>query len=284
MQELRRADALLLIQSRREETTLLRPQQAVVVPFGPSPAGKRPVRLGARVLQFVTLRELQSQHPTARKFLFPESLCLASRIHPFTELPAGLGPTVVADLGLGAPHVAPDLRRVLHADVFGIQPVGARTGEQAAAAPGASFAIERDGLEPRSARNRRPRFVLALWLAAEGEVDEVATIGRKIAAVLVDAALQPLPRGEFIGAAVPEDRADLLGRPAPDHHRHRGFAGKDHMEAGWGCGFHAVFALRRCSSRCPQTPPPHAASGRRLAPRRERRLRSRGSTGRVVGS
>jgi hypothetical protein len=88
--------------------------------------------------------------------------------------------------------------------------------------------------------------MLAMRPAIEGEVDQVATVGRQVTAVFVDPAAQPLPEGELVRAAVPQDGADLLGRPAPDHDRPPRFPRQDHVQTRSGSSFRGALFSAVC--------------------------------------
>jgi hypothetical protein len=53
-------------------------------------------------------------------------------------------------------------------------------------------------------------------IASHGEVNQVFSIRRQVAASLIDAAVEPLSDLKFVMPAIPEHRANLFGWPAPN--------------------------------------------------------------------
>ena len=68
--------------------------------------------------------------------------------------------------------------------------------------------------------------------AAAGEIDEVAAVGREIGTAFVDAAAQPLTEFELVCFAVPPDRADGVGRAAPEDQAHRRLGSEQNVQPG----------------------------------------------------
>ena len=60
----------------------------------------------------------------------------------------------------------------------------------------------------------------------------------------------PFSEGELVRAAVPEDRADLLGRSAADHDRQRRFPRQDHVQTCGACFGFMVATWASCLGLC----------------------------------
>ena len=115
----------------------------------------------------------------------------------------------------------------------GVQPVPFFGSEHPPAVPAIALAEQDDRLEPRGARNRRPRSLrFRLPRAVSGEVDEIAAVRRDIGPPLINPMPYPLPYLKAVLRTVPQQGTDRIRRSAAQHNPQRGPRRHKHMQPG----------------------------------------------------
>src|SRR6478672_6804032 len=137
--------------------------------------------------------------------------------------------------------IQPERVVVRHHKMAAVEPVPRIRRKQAAALPAVAFAIQHYGFEPWHARDCRPGALgLGVPPAVTREVNQVPAVRRDVTAPLVDSRPHPLPKLEFIGATVPQQRADCITRPTPEHDTYGLFGSQQYMQTGWKSSRHSL--------------------------------------------
>lgn len=104
--------------------------------------------------------------------------------------------------------------------------------EETPTTPAVALGPKAEGRQVRWAADRGPG-VERLFMVG-GEVDELFSARRQVAAPLVDPTLEPLTVFKLVRPQVPLDQLHALGRPTPEDHGDGIHAGKDDEERGLG--------------------------------------------------
>lgn len=111
--------------------------------------------------------------------------------------------------------------------------------EESTPPPAVTFRPEGERSEPGRLANRRPCVgVLAIVDAARGEfageVDELRTVGRQVAAAVVDAPVEPMAALDHVVLGIPPNELDALAGPAAENDGDRRTTSLEETEARSG--------------------------------------------------